>query len=53
MFAKKVSTTEITVRKVIVCRVAIFLREVIRQKYFLGIYEIFNMTNSSILDYEM
>ena len=37
--------TEFTVREVIACRVAIFLTEVIRQIYFLGIREIVNITN--------
>ena len=34
--------SEFTVREVTVYRVAIFLKEVIRQIYFLGIYEMFN-----------
>ena len=35
------------IKKITVCRVAIFLNEAVRQTYFLGIYEIFNITNSS------
>ena len=35
-------TSEFTVREVTVCRVAIFLKEVIHQIYYLGIYEIFS-----------
>ena len=36
--------TEFAEREVTVGRVAIFLKEVNREIYFLGIYEIFNIT---------
>ena len=46
VIAKKIFVTEFTVREVTVCKVAVFLKEVSRQIYFLGIYEIFSITNS-------
>ena len=48
-YLQKISATESTVNYVAVCRAAIFLNEVLRQIYFLGIYEIFNFTNISNL----
>ena len=45
------SVTEFNVKEVAACRVAIFSNEVLRQIYFLGIYEIFNKNNNSNLDY--
>ena len=47
----KISVTEFNVKEVPVCRVAIFSNEVLPQIYFLGMYEIFNINNSSNLDY--
>ena len=43
--------TEFDVKEVAVCRVAIFSNEVLRHIYFSGIYELFNINNSSNLDY--
>ena len=45
--------TKFNVKKVAMYRVAIILNEVLRQIYILGIYEIFNINNSSNLDYLM
>ena len=42
--------TEFPVKKATVCRVAVFSNEVLRQIYFLGVYEMFIMTNSSNMD---
>ena len=42
--------TEFNVKEVAVCRVVIFSNEMLRQIYFLGIKEIFNINNSSNLD---
>ena len=44
---------EFTVKEVAAWRVASFLIEVLHQIYFLGIYQIFNINNSSNLDYQM
>ena len=49
---------EFNVKEVAVCRVAIFSNEALHQIYFLGIYflalhQIFNINNSSNLDYQM
>ena len=41
--------TEFNAKEVAVCRVAIFLNEVLHQICLLGIYEIFNINNTSIL----
>ena len=46
---RKISVTEFNAKKVSVCRVTIFSNEVLRQIYFLGIYEIFNVINASML----
>ena len=45
--------TEFNIKKVAVFRVAIFLNKVLRQIYFLGIYKIFNINDSSNLGYKM
>ena len=42
---------EFNVKEAAVCRVAIISNEVIRQIYFLGVYEIFSINNISNLDY--
>ena len=47
---RKLSMTEFTVKEVTVCRVAIFLKEALHHMDFLGIYEIFSITNSSNLN---
>ena len=44
---------EFNVKEVAVCRVALFSNEVIHQVFFLGIYLIFNIDNSSNLDHRM
>ena len=41
--------TEFNVKEVAVCRVATFSKKMLRQIYFLGIYEIFNINNASML----
>ena len=43
--------TEFNVKEVAACRVAIISNGVLRQIYFLGIYEIFNINDSSNLEY--
>ena len=42
--------TAFNVKEVAVCRVAIISNEMLRQIFILGIYEIFNINNSSNLD---
>ena len=43
---RKISTTEFTVLEVTVCRVTIFLNEAVCQIYFLGVHEMFIITNN-------
>ena len=50
-YLQKISVTEFNVKEVTVFRVAIISNQVLRQIYFQGIYEIFNINNSSNLDY--
>ena len=45
--------TEFTVKEVTVFRVATFLNEGLAKYNFLGIYEIFNITNNANLDCQM
>ena len=45
--------TEITVKEVTVFRVATYLNKALLQMHFLGISEIFNITNSTNLDWQM
>ena len=45
--------TEFTVKEVTVFRVATFLNEALAKYNFLGIYEIFNITNNANLDCQM
>ena len=42
---RKLSVMEFTVKVVTVCTVANLLNQALRQIYFLGIYEIFKITN--------
>ena len=50
---RNIFMTEFTVKKVAVFRVATFLNNALQQIYFLGIYKIFNITNSTNLDCQM
>ena len=50
IIAEKYPWRSLMLMQLAVCRVAIISKEVLRQIYFLGIYEIFDI-NSSNLDY--
>ena len=43
---KKISVTGLTVKEVTISKVAFFVNDALRQIYFVGIYEIFNITKS-------